>query len=623
MAERTESIILDFEVDIEDSVVNIDKLTAANKKLREERKKVNLESDSGKKRIHEINALLDSNTAKITRNTSAIERQRSNIGNYKSALDGVHPVLGKVGAGLEQGASGFKAMTLQALRFIATPIGAILAALVAVFSLLKNALSQNDALMDKFENVTNAVGVVLEVVRGRLAKFAEAVIAFVQLDFDKGIELTAQAFGGLAEEIGNAVTQQQLFLDASRDLEDSQRALRIETARQENEIKRLVVAAKNRNATFDEQEGFLREALKLEEDLVEQREDIAFRDLIITARRLRADKEFQQQSNETFDEYIERLLSSSKLAPAELDKIADKVEALEQARGSSLAFQEKLENSLSAIQEKRAVAIEKQNKALEEQEALERANRRAQNISDVSVEDPLVGAFETRLQTQEDFNKRLLAGQKEAADEAVRNARRSAEAQIEIEEHLQETKLNTISGFLSVAASLFERESEQYKAFATFQTLISTYSTAQKAYEAAFVPPTIASPALGALNVALAIAQGLANLAAIHGVQFWEGGYTGPGRKHDIAGVVHKNEYVSPSWIVDSPQAQPHLAALEAMRVRGYQDGGLVSNSSTQPINQQLEIANVMKNLGPFEVSAVEMTKMQNRVKAKQKLSKR
>ena len=65
----------------------------------------------------------------------ALEKQKINIGNYRSALDGVHPALGKVGRWVRAGTQGFKAMTMQALRFIATPIGAILAALVAVFTL--------------------------------------------------------------------------------------------------------------------------------------------------------------------------------------------------------------------------------------------------------------------------------------------------------------------------------------------------------------------------------------------------------------------------------------------------------------------------------------------------------
>src|SRR6187549_2009704 len=130
---RTEEVIIDLEVDVEDSIESINDLTKANKALREERNKLNIASEAGKKRAQELNAQIDTNTSKIKDNVSAIEKQKINIGNYKSALDGVHPALGKVGQGLEAGASGLKAMTLQALAFIATPIGAILAGLVAVF----------------------------------------------------------------------------------------------------------------------------------------------------------------------------------------------------------------------------------------------------------------------------------------------------------------------------------------------------------------------------------------------------------------------------------------------------------------------------------------------------------
>lgn len=620
MADRTESIILDFEVDLEDSVESINSLTKQSKALREERNKLNIQSETGKKRAAEINALLDQNTNKIKSNSSAIERQRANIGNYKSALDGVHPALGKVGAGLEQGASGFKAMTLQALRFIATPIGAILAALVAVFGLLKAAISTNNEFLDKFENITNAVGVVLNVVIQRVGKLGEALIAFASGDFNKALDLTAAAFTGLAAEIESAVAQGQLYLDLSRDLEDAQRALRIETARQENEIKRLVVAAKNQSLTLEQQEGLLRQALALEEQLVAKRAENAQKDLVITAKRIALDKAISQSSEETFEEFVDRLVNSTKLQDEQVDEIISKIEALEQARGSSLAFQEKVENSLAVITEKR-------NKQLEEQNALLAANRRAQDNVNTETDDPLTGAFQTqldnRLEIQKNFDDRLTQQQKEAELERIRNAFRSAKAQEQIEQNLQDAKTNAIVGFLGVASSLFDKESEEYKAFATFQTLISTYSTAQKAYEAAFVPPTVASPALGAINVGLAIAQGLANLAAINGVQFAEGGWTGPGNKMDAVGVVHADEYVVPKRIVNNPMAQPQLAMLESMRLRGYADGGLTTNTITQPINQQLEISNILKNMPAPVVSVKEINREQKRVRVKEHISKR
>lgn len=53
---------------------------------------------------------------------------------------------------------------------------------------------------------------------------------------------------------------------------------------------------------------------------------------------------------------------------------------------------------------------------------------------------------------------------------------------------------------------------------------------------------------------------------------FAEGGYTGVGSIDEVAGVVHKGEYVIPAWLVRKyPQL---IAMLETRRLRGYQEGG-------------------------------------------------
>lgn len=619
MAERREQVIIEVDVDEQESVESIQSLTKANKELREERNKLNIATAEGKKRAQEINAQIDTNTSKIKENVSAIEKQKINIGNYKSALDGVHPALGKVGEGLEAGSKGFMAMARSALAFIATPIGAILAGLVAVFTLLKSALSQNDDLMDKFENITSAVGVVLEVVVARVGKLGEALIALAQGNFTEAINKTSEAFSGLADEIENAVRQQQLFLDASRDLEDDQRALNIQIARTENEIKRLVVAAKNRNLTFSEQEDLLRKALALEEQNVKAKEDIARRDLLVTARRLRADKEFQQQSSETFDQYIQRLLDSGKLAGDERDKIAEKVIALEQARGSSLAFQEKVENQLTAIQEKRAAALEKQNEALREQAAQERAVRRAQNIADTTVDDPLVGAFQTRANLIEDINdkmnKDLAKRNKEFQDEEAKRVEAAAARDILVERQ----KVSIIGGLTASLANLAQQDSEAHKVLATANALINTYLAAT----AALASGSEINPVFGIISAAAAVVNGLNSVARINGIEFAEGGYTGPGGKHEPAGIVHKDEYVVPKRVMHSQESKPHITALENMRLRGYADGGLVTSSISAPINQQMELANIVKGIPPGVLDVSEVTKVQRRIAIKEKISQR
>lgn len=619
MADQKETVVLSFEVDEDEAIESINNLTKANKELRTERNALNLQSEQGKKRAQEINALIDQNTSKIKNNVSAIEKQKINIGNYKSALDGVHPALGKVGEGLEAGTSGLKAMTLQALRFIATPIGAILAALVAVFSLLKAAISSNNQVLDKFENITNAIGVVLDVIINRVGKLGEALIALVSGDFNKALDLTSQAFSGLADEIANAIAQGQLYLDLSRELEDAQRQLRIETAKQENEIKRLVVASKNRNLSLNEQEELLRKALRLEEQLVSKRAENANKDLVITAKQIALGKSLSQTSEETFDQFVDRLVTGGILADEEVDKLVDKIEALEQARGSSLAFQEKLENNLSAIQEKRAAALEKQNAALAEQEALERAVRRAQNIADTSTDDPLVGAFQTRANLIEDINDRMnkdLAKRNKAfRDEEAKRTEAGAALEVQVER----SKVQIIGGLTQSLANLAEQDTAEHQVLASAAALINTYLAAT----AALASGSEINPVFGILSAAAAIVNGLNSVAHINGVEFAEGGWTGPGPKNKPAGIVHADEYVTPKRVTHMSEAQPHLAALERMRIRGYQDGGLVTDSLSAPVQQQLAIANVIKNMPPAEVSVVEIAKVDRRVKVKEKISRR
>lgn len=619
MATREEKIILDFEIDTADSIKSIDDLTKANKELRKERNALNLQSAEGKKRAEEINIILDHNTEKIKKNVSALEKQKINIGNYKSALDGIHPGLGKLAQGLDAGTSGFMKMVQAAKAFILTPIGAILAALVAVFTLLKTAISSNNEVFDKFENVTNAIGVIIDVLVNRIGKLGEALIALAEGRFSDAIDLTAAAFTGLAAEIQAAVAQGQLYLDLTRELEDSQRALRIETARQENEIKRLVVASKNRNLSLNEQEDLLRKALALEEQLVGKRAENAEKDLVLTAKRLALEKSLSQTSEETFQQFLDRLIKGGKLTDEAVDEIVGKIEALEQARGSSLAFQEKLENNLAAIQEKRAAALQKQNEALAEQAAQERAIARAQSDNIRAREnDVLADAFETQLKTTTDFNKLLLDENKKFYEKDAELKRASAQ----VKQDIDNATLQVTSNALGTAANLFDQSTEQFKILATAQTLISTYSAAQKAYESLVGIP-IAGPALGAVAAATAVLAGLQRVAAINNIQFADGGWTGSGSRLQPAGIVHKDEYVTPKWQVHSPAAQPHLQALERQRVRGYADGGLVVDSLTAGTNQQLALSNIIKSIPPGEVSVVEIARVDRRVKVKEKISKR
>lgn len=260
-----------------------------------------------------------------------------------------------------------------------------------------------------------------------------------------------------------------------------------------------------------------------------------------------------------------------------------------------------------------------------------RAQRRALETSDITPEsvreeaEARIGRFsEDFAASQIDINKALNDRLLKANEDFYKRDLAAKKKSAELKQQVDEAQVFATQAVLGAIGSLFDRQSDEYKALASAQVLISTYSAATKAYEAAFLPlPTVASPALGAAFAAAAIAQGLANLANINGIQFAEGGWTGPGSKYQPAGVVHADEYVIPKHIVNSPAAQPHIAAVETMRTRGYADGGFVTNQNISPFQMAMITANAIKNMPAPVVSWREGQKVGQRVEWREQTSQR
>lgn len=66
----------------------LEKLAARNKLLREEQRKLNLETSEGIKRNKEINKEIDKNTSFIKKNSDALVKQKMSIGGYSAAITG-------------------------------------------------------------------------------------------------------------------------------------------------------------------------------------------------------------------------------------------------------------------------------------------------------------------------------------------------------------------------------------------------------------------------------------------------------------------------------------------------------------------------------------------------------
>lgn len=135
-------------------IKSVDDAAANNKELRLVRNQLNATTEEGAKAIAEINKKIDDNTDFIKDNSSALEKQKQNVGNYRSALDGA-----KIGVKAFGGA--LKAMG----------IGLIIAGIAK----LTEAFGRNQKIMNAVSTVANAIGIVFDRVVGTIVDTVQAV----------------------------------------------------------------------------------------------------------------------------------------------------------------------------------------------------------------------------------------------------------------------------------------------------------------------------------------------------------------------------------------------------------------------------------------------------------------
>lgn len=143
---------------------SIKALRVRNAELIKQRDLLNTSTATGKAQIAAINAELDRNNKVINDNSSALEKQRFNIGNYKSALDAIVPGLGKFIDGIE-------GATKASLTFIATPIGLVLAAVAGVLLAVSAYFKRTEEGGDKL----NKIIFTMEAIFGQLMDVASDV----------------------------------------------------------------------------------------------------------------------------------------------------------------------------------------------------------------------------------------------------------------------------------------------------------------------------------------------------------------------------------------------------------------------------------------------------------------
>ena len=211
-------------------------------------------------------------------------------------------------------------------------------------------------------------------------------------------------------------------------------------------------------------------------------------------------------------------------------------------------------------------------------------------------------------------NKDLEAAKKQAEEE-----KKIAEDKAKFQQEMNNLINDAASDSFSFAAELIEKgaanekEAKRLRKAAAISEIGINLFKEKAANAAAAAANPLNATTFGAAGAAQLAAANLASniraaIATVRVLAFRKGGDTGSGRNDDVAGVVHKNEYVVPAEIYQSPTYSPLVDVLESARLRGYQVGGPVnplsqpSTSSSRPASSPSggsgdDLMGVMKDL--------------------------
>lgn len=410
---------------------------ANNKELIAARRAIDATTVEGAKAIENINAKIDANNQFINEGSSALEKQKANVGNYPEIMGNVANAFGGaavqvqgfvqqgndiissfsevagaitastsniigfgnaskkaaeankvlqvsqsgagasaevMGKGTQVATGGMKALTTSSLAFIATPVGLVLLAIALVLGTLVAVFRNFTPLVDKLEQGMAALAAVFNVVKN-------TILAVVT-----GTKSLGDAFKGLGGDMADAAKRAAELTKAQQDLEDAQKSQEVITARNRAEINKLNVQLKDRTKTEKERLAIADEIEKREKADYAQRKALVDQE-VKNAREAIAIK--AQFTAEEIDQ-LKRVGDATKeLAESRGGNYDEEYDALNKARLKAIALEdestvnleknqnkrEKLEDEAQAKREARAAKAQAAREKAFQQELKDAQNR--------------------------------------------------------------------------------------------------------------------------------------------------------------------------------------------------------------------------------------------------------
>lgn len=482
-------------------------------------------------------------------------------GEQSSQLGVLDKITGGAVTGFKNAAAGVKTfitgLKLTRAAIIATGIGALVVgvtALVGAFTSTRRGARQLQVIMA-------GLGAVVE----RVTAHFQAAGGFIVDLFSKGPTEAAKAYreevDKLPGSMTDAVRATMELQRAEQALLDTRRELTVADAQGRQEIARLRLVARDRNRDTEERIDAAKRAMAIELNLVKQREDAAAEELRIAQERAKM--------SDTSDEDLQRLAdleanlinirTQSFMTQRRLQEEVQSVEreATAERKTQEAARTKSREAEAKAAKDAAAAIIKAEQSVVDELDKRSRASLDARTKEILALEDFYNAQLdkagenaELQLQIEEQRETEMAALHQKFRDEDAVKAeearKKQAEADAEqaekdkqlvqqTEDAITNLKTSAVSSTFSILKDLTtasEKDTEESakkafnrnKAVSIAETLVNTYMAAQKAYASQIIPLDPTSVIRAQIAAGIAVASGLAKVAAIKSTQFTGGG---------------------------------------------------------------------------------------------------
>jgi len=189
------------------------------------------------------------------------------------------------------------------------------------------------------------------------------------------------------------------------------------------------------------------------------------------------------------------------------------------------------------------------------------------------------------LKSMGEIRRKELELEKQNSEEKIRIAKEEADKIKELEDKKKKARMDSLQATadtLGGIAELFGKQTAAGKAAALAEATISTYLSAQKAYDSTVGVPFV-GPVLAPINAGLAIAAGIKNIKSIASVKTPNGGGGGGGQ---VSNNFGGSAVQAPSFNVVGNSGMNQLAQIQQTPIQAYVVSGEVTSAQALDRNR-------------------------------------